>query len=461
MNLSLNAQATILLTSYFTRPKKDDVKPLTNTEWGKLTAWLIENTLTPAVFLEKDVRETLAAWDDTKITAERIAELLNRGHSFALAMEKWQRAGLWVITRSDSYYPGRLKKRLGMQAPPVLFGCGNPELLNARGLAVVGSRNANPDDLSFTQHIGQTAAQQGIVIISGAAKGVDETSMLASLDEGGFAVGVMADNLLKASSAAKWRKALMEKRAVLISSFYPESGFNVGNAMARNKYIYCLSEAALVVHSGKTGGTVTGAKENLKKKWVPMCVKPTDDSDAANAELVELGGIWCGKEPINVLELLTTEADKSIHNPENSADEQLALVKESEPVMVNTRSVQQNMDLFSEDEAEPPVKSEDDQPSPEDNSQPAGVILNELEFINELEFKEPKTDGLNPFYRLFLSQFSLLVPDNQALSEKELAQKLDLHGAQLKLWLKIALDEGYVEKLTRPVRYQINKNKLV
>lgn len=50
MNLSLNAQATILLTSYFTRPKKDDVKPLTNTEWGKLTAWLIENTLTPAVF---------------------------------------------------------------------------------------------------------------------------------------------------------------------------------------------------------------------------------------------------------------------------------------------------------------------------------------------------------------------------------------------------------------------------
>jgi predicted Rossmann fold nucleotide-binding protein DprA/Smf involved in DNA uptake len=239
MKLSLNAQATILLTSYFSRPNKGDAKPLTNTEWGKLASWLIEKKSTPAAFIEKDAKTLLDGWEDAKITSERIVELLSRGHSFALAMEKWERAGLWVLTRSDTAYPKRLKSRLKMQAPPVLFGCGNQDLLNSGGLAVVGSRKAMPDDLSFTQYIGRNAAQNGVMIISGAAKGIDETSMLASVESGGFAIGVMADSLLRASSSAKWRKGLMEQRAVLISSFYPEAGFNVGNAMARNKYICC------------------------------------------------------------------------------------------------------------------------------------------------------------------------------------------------------------------------------
>ncbi len=43
--------------------------------------------------------------------------------------------------------------------------------------------------------------------------------------------------------------------------------------MQRNKYIYSLADAAMVVHSGDSGGTWTGAKENLKKQWVPLWVK--------------------------------------------------------------------------------------------------------------------------------------------------------------------------------------------
>ena len=45
------------------------------------------------------------------------------------------------------------------------------------------------------------------------------------------------------------RQALQEERLVLISACDPKSGFNVGNAMQRNKYIYALSDAALVVNS--------------------------------------------------------------------------------------------------------------------------------------------------------------------------------------------------------------------
>ena len=36
---------------------------------------------------------------------------------------------------------------------------------------------------------------------------------------------------------------------MLVSPFYPEAGFNAGNAMGRNRYIYTLADQALVIDS--------------------------------------------------------------------------------------------------------------------------------------------------------------------------------------------------------------------
>lgn len=250
-SLSPTAQATLLLTSYFSKASSESVKPLTNAEWGRFALWLKEKSTTPADLLVSDPKALLQGWYDARISAERIIELLNRGHSLALAMEKWQRAGLWVVTRSDPEYPKRLKQRLKTDSPPVLFGCGNKALLNAGGLAVIGSRNASEADLAFTDQVGAKAAEEGVAIVSGGARGVDETAMLGAIKQGGVVIGVMADSLLKAATSSKWRKGLMDDHAVLISPFYPEAGFSAGNAMARNKYIYCLADSSLVIHSGK------------------------------------------------------------------------------------------------------------------------------------------------------------------------------------------------------------------
>jgi DNA processing protein len=63
----------------------------------------------------------------------------------------------------------------------------------------------------------------------------------------------------------------MEGQLVLVSPYDPGAGFNVGNAMQRNKLIYALADAALVVNSDfEKGGTWTGAVEQLDKlKLVP------------------------------------------------------------------------------------------------------------------------------------------------------------------------------------------------
>ena len=54
-----------------------------------------------------------------------------------------------------------------------------------------------------------------------------------------------------------------EGRIVLVTPYDPKTSFNVGNAMARNKLVYCLSDWAIVIATSyNQGGTWAGATEN-------------------------------------------------------------------------------------------------------------------------------------------------------------------------------------------------------
>ena len=287
-----NTQAVLLLSTFFSKPKKGEARPLTAIEYGRLARWLHDFNYTPSSLLHQ-FDEILSKWKDPKgkITASRLTDILGRKAAMGLALEKWQRAGVWVITRQDSEYPQLLKKQLRHISPPVFFGIGNKALLQKGGLAVIGSRGIDNIDEEFTQNIAIQAAQESINIVSGAARGVDETAMLSSLNAGGTAIGIMADSLLKAATASKWRKYLQNEQLVLISSFYPEAGFSVGNAMARNKYIYTAANAALVVRADEgRGGTWAGAKENNESQWVPLFVKQQSDA-SGNIALLNSGAI--------------------------------------------------------------------------------------------------------------------------------------------------------------------------
>lgn len=435
MNLSPTAQATLLLTCYFSKTSNENAKPLTNTEWGRFALWLKEKSTSPADLLEADPNALLSGWYDERVSTERILQLLNRGHSLALAVEKWQRAGLWVVTRSDPEYPKRLKQRLKTASPPVLFGCGNKALLNKGGLAVIGSRNASYEDLFFTQQVGEKAASEGIPIISGGARGVDETAMLGAIQQGGFVIGIMADSLLKAATSAKWRKGLMDNNTVLISPFYPEAGFNTGNAMARNKYIYCLADSSLVIHSGKKGGTLNGAEENLKKVWVPLWIKPTMDKNAANADLVVKGGQWLDTDiqSLVIADLMRNESNLIIPPKEVQAD---------------LFSIPVESGLFTESEKVPLDTNCDNVPS----KQQADKDSN-LAHIIEIELVSNPID----FYQLFIAELKKLA--KEAVSIDELIEGTGLHKSQLNVWLKRAEEDGLVNKLNRPVRYQFENKK--
>ena len=427
--INAQAQAILLLNSHFSKAADSKDNPLSSKEWGRFAMWLKDKQMSPETLLEGSVSQKLAGWTDSRITVERIQALVDRGSALALAMEKWTRAGLWVMTRSDPDYPKILKKRLANDAPPVFFGCGSRQLLCKGGIAVIGSRNASEGDLACSTILGQLAANQGYSIVSGGARGVDEAAMLGTLEEEGAAIGVLANDLLRAATSSKYRRYLSDNNLVLVSPYYPEAGFNAGNAMQRNKYIYCLADAAIAVYAGTRGGTWEGVLENIKNDWVPIWIKPTEDNSAGNATLVKKGASW-----LPVLDLS-------------------ALIKYPKKIAVTP-----DEDLFpsfrvSESGAKPAVPTEvpsevsEDQKAHKDEDGQGSNGKEEVQTVSK-----PKS----VLYDCFLSIVEEYTSEGTKTVDdlKEIPGLHDLQPGQLNKWLKRAVEEGKLTKCIRPVCYQ-------
>jgi DNA processing protein len=189
-----------------------------------------------------------------------LQRLLGRGFLLSQVIERWQARAIWVISRADTDYPRRLKARLREDAPAILYGCGDIRLLEAGGLAIVGSRHVDAPLIDYSTAVGHLVARAGRTVVSGGAKGIDQAAMRGALEAGGKVSGVLADSLERATMNRDHRNLLLEGQLVLISPYDPSVGFNVGNAMQRNKLIYALADASLVVSSDlNKGGTWAGA----------------------------------------------------------------------------------------------------------------------------------------------------------------------------------------------------------
>jgi predicted Rossmann fold nucleotide-binding protein DprA/Smf involved in DNA uptake len=288
--LSPDTQATLLLCSGLGQPRDATPRPLTPAEYNQLAQALHAQALRPADLLQPGGLDHLQQVAPV-VDLERLKALLGRGAALGLAVETWTSKGLWVIGRSDDLYPARLKARLKRNAPAILYGVGEAELLKAGGLVIVGSREADAAGRAFAETIARRCALEGTTVISGGARGIDAAAMSAALERGGRAIGVLADSLARAALAKGYREWLRQGRVVLCSPYDPGAGFTVDNAMGRNRHIYALGDAALVVSaSAGSGGTWAGALENLKHRWIPLHVRAGSDAPAGNQRLIERGG---------------------------------------------------------------------------------------------------------------------------------------------------------------------------
>lgn len=286
-------------------------------------------------------------------------------------------------------------------------------LLDAGGLAVVGSRHVDDALLRYTASIGRLAAEAGRPILSGAARGIDQAAMNGALSSGGRCTGVVAADLERAAVQREHRDLILDQRLVLISPYDPAAGFNVGNAMQRNKLIYALADAALVVNTDyQKGGTWAGAAEQLDKlRCVPLFARSADDGSEGLAALRQKGAL-------------------SWPEPSTAAELQELLDHPPEPAMPQPAS---------------PVLAA----APKSDSAAAPSHFNP----NDASRRDPA--GAPAAAEELFSTVRRLIADISApKTESEIAEELQVSRAQAKQWLSRLVDEGVIEKTTRPVRYR-------
>ncbi len=418
--LTSNTQAILLLTAPLVAGRSDlSAKLFSLGEYNKLARILREKQKEPADLIGTDSGEVISICA-RQFGNERLEALLGRGFVLSQAVERWSARNIWVVSRADPSYPKRLKSRLKEDAPPLLYGCGDLALLDKGGLAVVGSRHVDEELISYTELIGKLAAEAHCTLISGGAKGIDRAAINGALQSGGEAVAVMSDTMERAAVVRENLEPLMDHRLLLVSPYDPAAGFNVGNAMQRNKVIYALADAGLVVTSDfEKGGTWTGAIEQLERfRFIPVFVKNGNNSGRGNAALIHHGG-------------------RPWPNPENAAElgRMLSAAMES-------AAAEPKQETLSFAQREQPTACAGSakivEPSP---------IVVEVSKLNS-----------SPAEELFKIVGEILGRELGIASrtEAEIVSLLYINKSQAKEWLARLIKEGMVEKVkkTKPVQYR-------
>ena len=424
--LTPNAQAILLLTAPLIVGRGETSRDLLSlSEYNKLARLLRENQKHPADLLGLDASAVIEDCGKS-FDRSRLEALLGRGFLLSQAVERWNSRSIWVISRADANYPKRLKAHLKENAPPVLYGCGDVNLLDRGGLAVVGSRHVDDELICYTEHVGRLGAEAHRTIVSGGAKGIDRAAMYGALLAGGNVAGVMADSLERSALARDNREPLMDGRLVLISPYDPAAGFNVGHAMQRNKLIYALADAALVVTSDfEKGGTWAGAIEQLERlRFVPVFVRNGSNAGQGNSALLNRGGRpWPNPQDGNEFDTAITLASNSI-------------------------AAEPKQGMLSLDLPEPSIESQ-----PENSNIP-------LETREEHVTNSVVEERLTPELEMLRTVREILRRELvEAHTEEEIAELLGITKPQARLWLSSFVKEAVLEKVppSKPIHYRTCK----
>ena len=247
-SISTNTQAILLLTAPLIAGRNGAASEelLTPGEYRRFARRLRDIGRSPSDLLLSDSAQLLGELKDI-VSVDRVGRLLDRGFLISQAIERWQSRAIWVLSRADSEYPKRIKNRLKEDSPAVLYGCGQTGLLDLGGLAIVGSRHVDETLVECTEAVGRQCAANKKSVISGGAQGIDRAAMWGALETGGIVTGVLADSLERAALNRENRDWILAEQLILVSPYDPSAGFNVGHAMQRNKLIYALADAALIM----------------------------------------------------------------------------------------------------------------------------------------------------------------------------------------------------------------------
>ena len=216
------------------------------------------------------------------------------------------------ITPGMVQYPAILKEIKNY--PAELFYKGNIDILKRRCVSIVGSRGTTSYGRNTAVKIAGNAAEAGLAVVSGMARGIDTCAHRGALDAGGDTVAVLGCGVdICYPAENKKLKECIERDGLVISEYPPGTGPQKYHFPQRNRIISGLSELTVVVQAGNSSGALITA-ELAAEQGRDVCAVPGNiDSqyNMGNNKLIKDGALPV-RNVRDVLELMGVDtADRS------------------------------------------------------------------------------------------------------------------------------------------------------
>lgn len=252
--------------------------------------------------------------------------------------------GAEIILAIDEQYPVLLKETEGY--PQVLFARGNIELLKKQKVAIVGTRNSSANGEKIARKISAELGQNGIVIVSGLALGIDAVAHEASLDSGTIAVIAGGIDSIYPRENERLQKLLYEKGLVITENIIGTIPIPK-NFPRRNRIISGLSNGVLVVEAMEKSGTMITANYALEQGRDVFAVpgSPLDQRAFGTNLLIKNGAIltrdaddilnelsYTQRKTVGLEKYLEMADDELYDGDQNSLTESLLIKLSSTPI---------------------------------------------------------------------------------------------------------------------------------
>lgn len=180
-------------------------------------------------------------------------------------VEEMAKTGADFLTFADEAYPERLREIFD---PPVLLWTrGNARLLAEPSIAVVGTRHPTPYGTGMAEMLSRDLARQGLLILSGMARGIDTSAHRGAIAAQRPTIAVWGTGV--DVIYPKENKLLAEQIIAgggAIVSEYPLGTFPAPqNFPKRNRILSGMSVGVLVIEAGEYSGTRVTARCALEQ----------------------------------------------------------------------------------------------------------------------------------------------------------------------------------------------------
>ena len=240
------------------------------------------NSLLQTFGCVKDVFEApLARLKRIPSIDKQVAEAIKKGVAEAdieRVMRVFEEKKIAMIDRRDERYPELLKKIY--QPPYLIYVRGDWELLAQPSLAIVGMRACSVYGTETAQRFGEEFSQQGVVVVSGMARGIDSAAHRGAIRGKGGTVAVLGcgiDVIYPSENRKLYHNIINE--GAIVSEYPPATEPHPGFFPRRNRIISGLTRGTLVVEAGKKSGALITAYNALEQDREIFAVPGRIDSN--------------------------------------------------------------------------------------------------------------------------------------------------------------------------------------